>query len=608
MAFNIYGNNRRHYSVSMTDIDDMSGLEFESFVGELLKSLGYSGVQITKSSGDQGADVIASKDGIKYAIQCKNYSSPLNNKPIQEVTTGKAVYGCDVGVVLTNSTFNQNAVEAANATGTLLWDRQILQEMLSQSVFAKPTSAIQMSEQMEFRAQQTSQTKSTPLTSKKRNIALFIIGIFLVGAVLSHSSSDDKNVTLVTFLFLLIFFLVTFFVLKNKIKYTSTKGSYRAFQSYTEKPISWVAVVLWLVFFCPVGVYLLCKKMSQNTDATELPKNSKILAIVFICLSAFFTIIALYTKSASVLSIDVIFIIISVVLLYRSKMLDNIIKNEPNYTQNVHTSPNIISSYLQPHKTVAEYAEYDVVQDDENFDEYYYDDDTIEPTYVIVHCKGCNAPNRIIKGSVAECEYCGAPVGEQNDAEPILDDKEAAIYTAFAVIQQLIDSIDEASDDFADSVDCLTIALETFPNRSMPLDIELNRVSSCLSNFADESKRVSTGIRAQVMIVCDNLMDYDDESWENIEEEIDVFTDIKNSLSETISSMRTFRHTTDTLNVNAGFRTYKIKAAQIQLVKVIDQSLVILQSSMADFTESIKTFRNAKFTSKTQRIKTQKQK
>ena len=59
MAFNIYGNSRRRSSVSMADIYAMSGLEFESFVGDLLKSLGYSGVEVTKSSGDQGVDVIA---------------------------------------------------------------------------------------------------------------------------------------------------------------------------------------------------------------------------------------------------------------------------------------------------------------------------------------------------------------------------------------------------------------------------------------------------------------------------------------------------------------------------------------------------------------------
>ena len=40
MAFNIYGNSRRRSSVSMADIDAMSGLEFESFVGDLLKKFG----------------------------------------------------------------------------------------------------------------------------------------------------------------------------------------------------------------------------------------------------------------------------------------------------------------------------------------------------------------------------------------------------------------------------------------------------------------------------------------------------------------------------------------------------------------------------------------
>ena len=67
MAFEIFGNSRRR-SVTMADIDSMGGLEFESFVGELLKSIGYSGVQVTKSSGDQGVDVVAYKDGKKYAI------------------------------------------------------------------------------------------------------------------------------------------------------------------------------------------------------------------------------------------------------------------------------------------------------------------------------------------------------------------------------------------------------------------------------------------------------------------------------------------------------------------------------------------------------------
>ena len=629
MAFNIYGNSRRRSSVSMADIDAMSGLEFESFVGDLLKSLGYSGVEVTKSSGDQGVDVIASKDGTKYAIQCKNYSSPLNNKPIQEVTTGKAVYGCDVGVVLTNSTFNQHAVEAANATGTLLWDRQILQKMLSQSSFAKPVSPVdaqtkqppvaQMNDQMEYPIHQTPCIETAPNNGKKRNVVLYVIGIVLLvfnglgmfaGIVtLLQSGFDGGDVAL--FVFLLVFFLLgLFFVLKNKNRETAAKGSYRAFQPYSGKPISWIAVGLCLYFFFPVGFYLLYKKMSQYANATELLKNSKTLknwATVFMCLGGFCIVMAISAKEAALLIAIVPFIAMGILLLQRSKMLSKIYGELPS-SQKVHISSSITPAQPQPQKTIDEDVFEDVVQDGGNFDEFRYHAGTIESTYIIVHCKGCNAPNRIIKGSVAECEYCGAPVGEQTATEQTLDNEEAAISKAFAVMQRLLESMDEVSDDLSEGFDRLTHAMETFPNRSMPLDVELNRVSECLNNFAGEAKRISAGIRAQVMIACDNLMAYDDESWEKVEVEVEKFTEIKNTLSETISSMRTFRHTIETLNVNAGFQTYKIKTAQIQLTKVIDQSLSVLQSSMADFTESIKTFRNAKFTSKTQRINAQKRK
>ena len=59
------------------------------------------------------------------------YSSPLGNTPIQEVIAGKIFYGCHVGVVMTNSTFTPGAKKLAEATGVLLWDRAILQDMIN---------------------------------------------------------------------------------------------------------------------------------------------------------------------------------------------------------------------------------------------------------------------------------------------------------------------------------------------------------------------------------------------------------------------------------------------------------------------------------------------
>lgn len=113
------------------EIDGMDGHEFEYFCADLLRDNGFAEVRVTKGSGDQGVDVLATKDGIKYAIQCKNYASALGNTPVQEVNAGKTFYNCHVGVVMTNSTFTVGAKDLARVTGVLLWDRTVLQKMMS---------------------------------------------------------------------------------------------------------------------------------------------------------------------------------------------------------------------------------------------------------------------------------------------------------------------------------------------------------------------------------------------------------------------------------------------------------------------------------------------
>lgn len=113
-------------------VDGMEGHEFEYFCASLLRKNGFTNVEVTPGSGDQGVDILAEKGGVKYAIQCKNYASPLSNTPVQEVSAGKIFYGCHVGVVMTNSTFTPGAKELAKATGILLWDRTIVQELIKE--------------------------------------------------------------------------------------------------------------------------------------------------------------------------------------------------------------------------------------------------------------------------------------------------------------------------------------------------------------------------------------------------------------------------------------------------------------------------------------------
>ncbi len=98
-----------------------NGYCYEYKCAELLRKHGFSKVSVTKSSGDQGVDIIAYANGKKYAIQCKFYSSPVGNSAIQEVYAGAKFYNCDIAAVITNSTFTPAAVELADATGVLLW-------------------------------------------------------------------------------------------------------------------------------------------------------------------------------------------------------------------------------------------------------------------------------------------------------------------------------------------------------------------------------------------------------------------------------------------------------------------------------------------------------
>ena len=111
------------------NLEEMSGLEFEEYSAKILELNGFKNVEVTKSSGDFGVDVIAYKDDIKYAIQCKKYSAPVGIKAVQEVIGSKTMNNCHVAVVLTNNYFTKSAKELAEKNNVLLWDRDKLSEM-----------------------------------------------------------------------------------------------------------------------------------------------------------------------------------------------------------------------------------------------------------------------------------------------------------------------------------------------------------------------------------------------------------------------------------------------------------------------------------------------
>lgn len=131
MVCTIYRKLHRKYTLKQ--LDKMDGHQFEYACADILKANGYKHVKVTRSSGDFGVDVIAEKDKVRYAIQCKRYNHKLDNTPIQEVVGGLAYYQCDKGAVMTNQYFTEPAKQLAQVNDIKLLDRDTLSHMVDKT-------------------------------------------------------------------------------------------------------------------------------------------------------------------------------------------------------------------------------------------------------------------------------------------------------------------------------------------------------------------------------------------------------------------------------------------------------------------------------------------
>ena len=107
----------------------LTPLDYEKHIKLELTKLGFD-AKTTKGSGDQGADVLASKNGVSFAIQCKKYSKPVGNKAVQEANAGRDFYKQDYGVVVSNAGFTKSARQAAHACGIILLNDNQLEDLL----------------------------------------------------------------------------------------------------------------------------------------------------------------------------------------------------------------------------------------------------------------------------------------------------------------------------------------------------------------------------------------------------------------------------------------------------------------------------------------------
>lgn len=99
----------------------VDGIDFEHWCADRLREQGWE-VVVSRATGDQGVDVMARRDGIEVAIQCKRYTNPIGNKAVQEAFTGAQNEDAGHSCVIGTGGFTPSARQIASKTGVELID------------------------------------------------------------------------------------------------------------------------------------------------------------------------------------------------------------------------------------------------------------------------------------------------------------------------------------------------------------------------------------------------------------------------------------------------------------------------------------------------------
>ena len=127
--------------MNLSDVDHMSGEEFERYLQAIFAKCGYH-AELTKKSNDFGADLVfRHADGKRMVCQAKRYSKNVGVAAVQQVIGAREYYHAEKAVCITNAYFTVNAKKLAAESHVALWDRDTLKK-LKQSGYRKETAQV----------------------------------------------------------------------------------------------------------------------------------------------------------------------------------------------------------------------------------------------------------------------------------------------------------------------------------------------------------------------------------------------------------------------------------------------------------------------------------
>lgn len=126
-------NNLKLLNSGIDIVDKMTGEQFEEFLLQHFRNLGYSGY-VTRGSHDYGADLVVKKDGISTVVQAKRWKQKVGVEAVQQIVAAIKHYGVQQGIVVTNSFFTNNALNLAKSNNIMLWNRNKLISILMEKI------------------------------------------------------------------------------------------------------------------------------------------------------------------------------------------------------------------------------------------------------------------------------------------------------------------------------------------------------------------------------------------------------------------------------------------------------------------------------------------
>ncbi|MCL9662053.1 restriction endonuclease [Paenibacillus hunanensis] len=132
---------QRLRDAGITQIDKMSGTEFEVYLGKMFDRLGYK-TKVTQASGDFGADIILQTADKRIVVQAKRYKGNVPIEAVQQVFAAAPHYKANSAWVVTNSDYTRAAYTLAKSTNVRLINREQLIELILKSKQSQKSKTI----------------------------------------------------------------------------------------------------------------------------------------------------------------------------------------------------------------------------------------------------------------------------------------------------------------------------------------------------------------------------------------------------------------------------------------------------------------------------------